>query len=120
MELNHYELKILRYINKYLKRKRCEIISTEVIRQALGDFCEPALDTLYKLGMTACKLISDRNQAALPDYDSWSITPKGRCYLENHRLVTTLTWKERVINWIFGFVSGILVGLISAYFRKTF
>ena len=58
-------------------------------------------------------------QACLPTKDNWKISEEGLYYLANHKEERRLTVKERIIDYIFGFVSGLLSGLLLEWLVST-
>ena len=115
MEISVFELKILRYILFHTKRGE---ITTNTLKNKFGDFCTPSIENLYAAGFIDCAAYSDNEQINIPSMDNWSITEKGKCCVENNRLVTALSARERLFNYFLGFGSGLLSGCIIQLFVK--
>ena len=115
MEISVFELKILRYILLHTKSRS---ITTNALKKKFGDFCTHSIETLYSAGYIECDAYSDNEQINIPSMDNWSITEKGKCCIENNRLVTALSAKERLFNYFLGFGSGLLSGCIIQLFVK--
>lgn len=113
MEISFFELKILRYISRLSKRKQ-KSFSNELLEKKFGAGVRYAVKSLYEKGYICCPEYSGSENgvicAALPVMDSWQITGKGLCCIAENRLKITLTSKERLINFFYGFASGFLAG----------
>ena len=111
------DIKILKYI------KKNKNVTNNALEKKYGIEYRPAIGNLYENSLIECPHNSCSNAyittACLPTKDNWKISEEGLYYLANHKEERRLTVKERIIDYIFGFVSGLLSGLLLEWLVST-
>ena len=117
MEITVFELKILRYIDSKLSSKHSPgYVTNADIFKKFGEYSRSSLNNLYSSDMIACPMETSNVPGVFivsNMFDNWNITSKGKCYLANHRLVSCLTFREKALCSIGGFVLGILTAFAT-------
>ena len=113
MTISHFELKILRYMCRLSKRAR-RAFSNNLLCKKFGEGSLYAVDLLYKNGYIDCPTSSTEeycfSSGVLPIKDKWQITDKGIFCVADNKLVVTLSVKERLLNFFYGFAAGLISG----------
>lgn len=113
-ELSSYESKIIRYF------RHSKSISSFIKR--FGEESLPVVEQLYEKELLTGSFKRCSDDGSFADYKPsgvWSLTPEGRLYFrqkkasENKRLKDLIL--ENLIAFGFGLVSGMLVGMATAY-----
>ena len=123
MDITLYEMKILRYIDRRIsRRKSTGYITNAELYKKFGAYSSAAIETLHSTGMIDCPEIiapcDDLMPVSVPVSDmndNWHITAKGKCCIADHRLVSCLTFREKLLYSIAGFISGALLAFISGF-----